>query len=363
MDFEISISIVEWNRSAEFKALLDSIVSQITEDIRDKVEICVSDDASTEDIKSIIDEYRKKHPHIKYFCFEKNAGVDLNYLKAVEIASAPFCWAFGNDDLMLDGALKYILKEIRENPDIDIFMGELVSFTDFEDKVFYRGGFRISKPTKDFVFENGNTRCILLFSHIGEAIVKKEMWNRYSQINWHSDNETDVWDGRRFVGTLDVHLYVMFSMIKNGSKLKSLIKPIVAARSFAKNDPFMIDGIRKRWIYCLESVKKIPEAVFGKNSKEAKWMASHQLIYTEICTIRAGKTGAFPMNTKLYIALFKDLYHYFPKNLLLYFYVLPCMLIPSFVYKAAIMLYRKTLKKKKIVKIKLNAMKGDENNA
>ncbi|MDR0485813.1 MAG: glycosyltransferase, partial [Elusimicrobiota bacterium] len=153
MAYEISICIIEWERSKHLSLLLDSIISQIDDEIRDSVEICISDDASTENIKEIVSIYKTKHPHITYFRFEKNMGFDCNHLKVIEISNAPFCWTFGNDDIMLDGALKYMLKEIKENPDIDIFVGDALIYADSSETMFKKTR-NIRKPVKDFVFES-----------------------------------------------------------------------------------------------------------------------------------------------------------------------------------------------------------------
>jgi abequosyltransferase len=337
MNFEISICIIEYNRRDMLAQTLDSIINQITDDIRDKVEICISDDASMQDIKSLVDEYRLKHPHITYFRFEKNQGFDINELKSVEISHSPYCWTFGNDDIMLDGALKYILQEIKENPDIDIFIGETIFCGRSLDEAVKRN-FRLHKPRQDFVFERGDTRCILLLGFISETIVKKESWNLYAKDN-------------KFLDTLFVQLYVMFSMIKNGYKLKSLIKHIAGLREFNGDDTFNVDGYLRRIQYDVIALKAIPEDVFGKNSKEAKMLAN-QLMFNILYAIRAFKIGSFTEKASVntYIQMFKLLHQYYPNNILLYILVLPSLLLPAFVYKIMIYTYRKTLKKRRIVK-------------
>ncbi|MDR3048967.1 MAG: glycosyltransferase, partial [Elusimicrobiota bacterium] len=46
MAFEFSICIPAWNKAKYLKTTLDSIICQIDDDIKDKIEICISDDAS-----------------------------------------------------------------------------------------------------------------------------------------------------------------------------------------------------------------------------------------------------------------------------------------------------------------------------
>ncbi|MDR3049918.1 MAG: glycosyltransferase [Elusimicrobiota bacterium] len=337
MNFEISICIFTRNRERYLKVALDSIICQITDDIRDKVEICISDNASNQDIKGLADKYRQKHPHITYFRFDKDMGVDINHLNAVAISRSPYCWTFCDDDIMLDGALKYILQEIKENPDIDIFIGETIIYTKSLDEPA-KSKFRLAKPSRDFIFEQGNTKGILLLGFGTETIVRKEKWQLYSNDN-------------KFLDTLFVQLYVMFSMIKNGSKLKSLIKPICGLRGFNGDDTFNVDGMLRRFQYDIIALKAIPEDVFGKKSKEAKMMAN-QIMFNILAAVRALKMNAFKekASLQLYFQLFDLLHQYYRNNILLYILVLPSLLLPSFIYKIMIYMYRKTLKKRRTIK-------------
>ena len=118
MIYQLSICIPTYNRAKYLKQLLDCILNQLKNIEENTVEICVSDNASTDDTQEILQRYRQEHNNITYFRWDKNMGADMNYLKVVEISHGKYCWFFGSDDLMVDGAIKKILEEIKENHDI-----------------------------------------------------------------------------------------------------------------------------------------------------------------------------------------------------------------------------------------------------
>ncbi|MDR0485769.1 MAG: hypothetical protein LBH29_03470, partial [Elusimicrobiota bacterium] len=239
-----------------------------------------------------------------------------------------------------------------ENPSIDIFVSSHLIFSGFNDIVFKENtSINIKYPKKDFVFENGDTRGIFFLGNASDNVIKKSVWTLYAQIDWSADNETDSWKGRRFIGALFIQVYVMSSMIKNGAKLKYLTSPICMIRGDIILDTMIAwGGLRKRILCDIKIMKEIPECVFGKGSKEARWMANQLMFNVEKGLIRGAKTGIFQMNLKMYKELFIDLFKGYRGNFFLYFLVLPAILTPSFIYKSAAFLYRRTLKKRRIVK-------------
>ena len=143
MAIQLSICIPTYNREKYLKQLLDCIEKQLQDIEKNIVEICVSDNSSTDNTQSMISEYQQKYNNITYFRWDKNMGADMNYLKVVEIAHGKYCWLFGSDDLMLDGAIKKMLEEIKEDCDIylcdsvkcDINMNRLYTCSMFHKSV------------------------------------------------------------------------------------------------------------------------------------------------------------------------------------------------------------------------------------
>ena len=209
-NIQLSICIPTYNREKYLKELLDCILNQL-KDIEDGiVEICVSDNASTDNTQSMMLEYQQKYNNITYFRWDKNMGADMNYLKVVEIAHGKYCWFFGSDDLMVDGAIKKMLEEIKEDCDIylcntiqcDQIMNKkklsIMLKTNIPASVFYFG-----KDTQilNYLKSINNKSVNAIFTYLSSVIVKKQQWNSI---------EFD----KSFIDTAYAHTYILLSLLK-----------------------------------------------------------------------------------------------------------------------------------------------------
>lgn len=108
----ISFTIPTWNRANELRECLDSIIPQILES-NEKIEIVISDNASTDNTSEVVKEYLEKYDFLKYFKNSENLGFDLNLISAVEKASGDYVWLFSDDDQIAPGAIKEMLNIIH----------------------------------------------------------------------------------------------------------------------------------------------------------------------------------------------------------------------------------------------------------
>lgn len=115
---KLSICIPTFNRSKHLKNCLNSIYLN-TNKISD-IEVCVSDNNSSDKTIEVIKEYKKKL-NIKYNKNSSNIGIAKNILKVVEMSTSEFCWIIGDDDLLLNNAIKTVIKLIKENKLINFF--------------------------------------------------------------------------------------------------------------------------------------------------------------------------------------------------------------------------------------------------
>ncbi|MDR2427641.1 MAG: glycosyltransferase [Endomicrobium sp.] len=91
MQYKFSICIPTYNREKYLKYALDSIVNQLDDTIKDRVEICVSYNASSDNTKELVESYKEFTPNVTYFRWNKNMSADLNFLKVIEIAHGEYC--------------------------------------------------------------------------------------------------------------------------------------------------------------------------------------------------------------------------------------------------------------------------------
>ena len=114
----LSLCIPTYNRAALLEPMLLSLCRQCTA-FGDQVEIVVSDNASTDDTRKVVEAASSVTP-IRYFRNDANVG-SRNFLLAVERASGEYAWILGDDDLVLEGGLSAVIDALRANLDIDYF--------------------------------------------------------------------------------------------------------------------------------------------------------------------------------------------------------------------------------------------------
>jgi len=116
---KLSICIPTFNRSIHLNNCLNSIkIAKQNSDM--PLEVCISDNCSSEQIENIINNY-KKELDIVYNRNNKNIGLGNNILKSVSIASGEFAWIIGNDDLILPDTLKRFSNLNKQLRDVDFY--------------------------------------------------------------------------------------------------------------------------------------------------------------------------------------------------------------------------------------------------
>ncbi len=112
----LSICIPTYNRASYLKNCLDGIVAQFGEiPVKNLVEIVISDNASEDNTKEIVEKFQRDFTNIKYFKNETNLGLDENIIQSVVKASGKYCWNIGDDDLIQNGTLKFIVDFLSKN--------------------------------------------------------------------------------------------------------------------------------------------------------------------------------------------------------------------------------------------------------
>lgn len=116
---KLSICIPTFNRASHLHNCLNSIAASGLAG-RSDVEICVSDNGSTDSTRQVVEEAQQKIP-VRYSRSEQNLGIPRNFLKVVEMARGDFAWLLGDDDLLVPGALAGMIELIDVHPKVDFF--------------------------------------------------------------------------------------------------------------------------------------------------------------------------------------------------------------------------------------------------
>ncbi|MDO8554707.1 MAG: glycosyltransferase family 2 protein [Candidatus Micrarchaeota archaeon] len=120
MEKQLSVCIPTFNRKNKLKLVVDSICSQVS-GIENEVEICISDNASTDGTSDYLDEVKKNSPiGIIINRNKKNLGMDANILNAFNLATGRYMWLLGDDDQVVKGTLKKLIDFLKEIKDDNI---------------------------------------------------------------------------------------------------------------------------------------------------------------------------------------------------------------------------------------------------
>lgn len=124
MSYLLSICIPTFNRANYLIENLNVIRDQIIELNTNDIEICISDNASTDKTEDCINRFicDNKELNIRYSKNKENEGPSKNYIKAMKMSNSKYGWLLSSDDVLLNGALKRILNHIKNNDDCNILI-------------------------------------------------------------------------------------------------------------------------------------------------------------------------------------------------------------------------------------------------
>ena len=108
----LTYAFITYNRSRYLRKSLRSVLQQVGND--PLVEVLVSDNASTDETRSLVEEQQKRFKNLRYHCNETNVGAEGNIHKAIQGSRGEYVIVAGDDDYLLDGALRVVLDNIRK---------------------------------------------------------------------------------------------------------------------------------------------------------------------------------------------------------------------------------------------------------
>jgi abequosyltransferase len=122
----LTIAIPTYNRADCLNVLLRELIPQITDD---RVELLISDNASPDHTPKIVDAYCPRDVKINYIRNRENIGPDANFLQCYNLAKGEYVWIVGDDDVIVPGGLRQVLK-ILEKREFDQAFVSAYTFRD-----------------------------------------------------------------------------------------------------------------------------------------------------------------------------------------------------------------------------------------
>lgn len=116
----LSICIPTFNRLHYLKESLDILLPQAQ---RLDVEVCVSDNHSTDGTVGYLTEMAEKFSCLHYCVQKENVGLEKNMILAISMGESDYILPIGDDEVLPDGAVEILLNEIDESFDVIILDG------------------------------------------------------------------------------------------------------------------------------------------------------------------------------------------------------------------------------------------------
>jgi abequosyltransferase len=159
-----------------------SVLPQIAGRFEGEVEICVSDNGSTDRTREILKQYGARYPALlRAFRFPTNVGGRLNFLKVVEIATGRYCWFLGSDDAFEPGAIAHMVDVVRAHPDV---AGYCVNRTRFDSllksEIEEVPRHHPSDPERFHLYTDANailSELAVWQNYVSGVVFRRDYWN------------------------------------------------------------------------------------------------------------------------------------------------------------------------------------------
>jgi glycosyltransferase involved in cell wall biosynthesis len=195
----LTIGIPTYNRARCLERLLAILGKELEGETR--VELLVSDNASTDGTSSIVDAYRAGGKALRYIRNAENLGADRNILQVFNLALGKYVWIFSDDDLMAPGTVRRVLEAVSAKT------YELICVTAYFSK---SENIQLRKftPARDLEFANANDlarRVHVLFTFISGVIINKERVSETAHPPFESLFDTSLGQLGPFFTALNCH--------------------------------------------------------------------------------------------------------------------------------------------------------------
>lgn len=267
----LSIVVPTYNRAAYLPDLLDSVVREldrIDPALRPRVEVCVSDNASTDDTAQVVDGFRDRL-NLRYHRHDTNLGPDRNFLAAVALGTGTFCWLMGSDDAIETDGLGRVLKALHDWPAV---AGFSINVAGYDSALAGRVWIREPLPHVAEGLHSGAGNIYGSFvghwGYLSAHIVRRALWQELAE----------TLPVERFLNGY-IHVYMMAQMVRRVPAWGYVTQRCVRWRS--GNDSFLQGDWLKRMKIDVFGYDAITAEVFGDDPAVAR-TATNEIVSTHL---------------------------------------------------------------------------------
>ena len=307
----LTIAIPTFNRAN----CLDLCLSQFSLQLNgceSEVDIIVSDNCSTDETQDIVARYLAIHSNIRYIKNSINIGPDENFIQCFKEANSKYVLIFGDDDVMHEHALNYILNIIRYEDFGSVFL----SVTAFSGE--YKNEENISQLNKTFVVFNNNQeyiyRVCIDSTFISSNIVNKSLLPKNIDVSSYS-------------GTNLAQLGWILPAYIHNDKHAYIERPMIAVKTFNSGGFRFFDVFVTNFIKIISTYKANGLSTKLYNRIINKLLA--QFYPGRILNIRLNKENYDDCNDNM----FSIFYNQFNTHILFWLYIVPAIFLPPTIGK------------------------------
>jgi len=208
----ISICILTYNRANLLKECLESIYPQVTSDI----EVVVSENASQDNTKEVVQKFQSKISNLRYFRNNANIGPEKNMFRVIRKAKGKYILFVGDDDILMENALGEIKNALSKNSSKNI--GVILSSRRIFDNLSKRELPPIEYFNDDRFFHPGRESLLGLFLYahgLSGIFIKRDL--------------IDIQGAQRYIGTFYAQMFFVGKALKISSGVY-IKKPLVIIR-------------------------------------------------------------------------------------------------------------------------------------
>ncbi len=165
----LTIAIPTWNRSGLLEQLLESLSAQHLDPA--EVELLIADNASTDTTPELVGGFTGQlHP--RYLRHPENLGSDANFVFCFEQARGRYFWLLSDDDLLVPGAVKTLLRHLRTS-DFDLIYATSYPFR--HDPVAERISDPLHRTSHTLTHARDVARVVnIMFTFISGIIINRQ---------------------------------------------------------------------------------------------------------------------------------------------------------------------------------------------
>lgn len=215
--FLLTVAVPTHNGSRYIKQAIDSIIIQQKYFNNHKIEILVSDNASTDNTEQIVKNYiGQQNILISYYRNKENIGYDGNIREVFKKSKGQYVWLLGDDDYLVDGSIKKFFEVIKQNEELSVILLSL--------------GFLDIKTGKKF---NVNTLKEDVKCLNGDEFFKISKWSSaaLSSLIINKDDWNNA-ESEKYIGTQWIHIGALVNILSKNRKYSYIIaKEMVTVRT------------------------------------------------------------------------------------------------------------------------------------